>query len=469
MKYSLQLLVVLLAGLGRGPTQAQAQHRAPDFNLVRYREDYRYLGRDSAFAARTAWEKLKFMPLNSRRTAFLSVGGEVRQQYELVNHNNWGEGPEDDNGYLLQRYMLHADLHLSPALRVFGQLKSGLAPGKAGGPEPPDEDRLDLHQAFADLRLPTAANQALTLRVGRQELLYGSSRLVSVREGPNVRQSFDAVKAFYQTPAHQLDVFVSRPVQTKRYTFDDAWNKRKTFWGFYSVHQLPKLAGSSLDVYYLGLHDQGATFQESGRPERRHSVGARLWNRGTPCTYNLEGVYQFGELGDRDIRAYTLSADIGHTWAATRRWQFYMDLKAEIISGDQHQGDSRLQTFNPLFPKGAYFSQIALIGPANLVDVHPLVGVRPIPALSLSVDADFFWRQSLTDGLYTAPYVLNRPGNPDQARHIGNQYTLEVEWEINDFVAFEGFLTYFAAGQFLRDSGSGRDILFLAPRLTLRF
>jgi transposase len=122
----------------------------------------------------------------------------------------------------LQRYMLHADWHLSPTLRVFGQLKSGLAPGKAGGPEPPDEDRLDLHQAFADLRLPTAPNQALTLRVGRQELSYGSSRLVSVREGPNVRQSFDAVKAFYQTPAHQLDLFVSRPVQTKRYTFDDA-------------------------------------------------------------------------------------------------------------------------------------------------------------------------------------------------------------------------------------------------------
>jgi hypothetical protein len=103
------------------------------------------------------------------------------------------------------------------------------------------------------------------------------------------------------------------------------------------------------------------------------------------------------------------------------------------------------------------------------VDVHPLVGVRPGPALRLSVDADFFWRQSLADGLYTVPYVLIRPGDPSQARHIGNQYTLEMEWEINGFLACEAFLTYFAAGQFLRDSGQGRDLLFVAPRLTLRF
>jgi hypothetical protein len=81
-------------------------------------------------------------------------------------------------------------------------------------------------------------------------------------------------------------------------------------------------------------------------------VGARLWNGGAPFAYNLEGVYQFGALGNRAIRAYTLSANVGYTWAATRHWQPYVDLKAEIISGDQRQGDGRLQTFNPLFPRG---------------------------------------------------------------------------------------------------------------------
>ncbi|WP_310397912.1 alginate export family protein [Hymenobacter sp.] len=461
------LVGALLLGTGRAP--AGAQHRAPDFNLVRYRENYAYLAADSLFPTRTTWERLKFIPLTAQRSAYLSVGGEIRQQYELVNNNNWGEGPEDNSGYLLQRYMLHADLHLGPHVRVFGQLKSGLAPGKAGGPEPPDEDRLDLHQAFFDVALPTAPDQALTLRVGRQELAYGSSRLVSVREGPNVRQSFDAVKAFYQLPAHQVDVFLSRPVQTNRGPFDDNADATRAFWGFYSVHRLPALPRASLDVYYLGLRNERARFQEGAGDERRHSVGTRLWSGGGPFAYNLEGVYQFGELGERRIRAYTASANVGYAWTGGPRWRPFVDLKAEIISGDQRAGDNHLQTFNPLFPKGAYFSQIAIIGPANLVDVHPLVGVRPFPALRVSVDADFFWRHRRADALYTAPYVLARPGNETQSRHIGYQYTLEVEWALNDFVAFEGFLTYFAAGQFLRESDAGRDITFFAPRLTLRF
>jgi hypothetical protein len=34
----------------------------------------------------------------------------------------------------------------------------------------------------------------IAFRLGRQELNYGSCRLVSVREGPNVRQSFDGFK-----------------------------------------------------------------------------------------------------------------------------------------------------------------------------------------------------------------------------------------------------------------------------------
>jgi hypothetical protein len=304
--------------------------------------------------------------------------------------------------------------------------------------------------------------------VGRQELSYGSSRLVSVREGPNVRQSFDAVKAFYQTPTRQVDVFVSRPVETNRYTFDDASDDNRLFWGAYSVQQLAMLPKASLDVYYLGLRDRGAEFQEGAATERRHSLGLRLWNRNAAFTYNLEGVYQFGSFGATDVRAYTVSANVIRAWEQARG-QPFVELRTELISGDQRPADGRLGTFNPLFPKGAYFSQIALIGPANLMDVHPVVGVRPARNLSLSADADFFWRYSPRDGLYTVPYVLIREAGDSRARHIGNQYTVQGAWAANDFLSFELFLTYFAAGRFLKETGPGRDLTFVAPRLTFKF
>jgi hypothetical protein len=396
------------------------------------------------------------------------VGGEVRYQYEYFNHTNWGEGPEDDNGHLLQRYMVHTDWQLGQHLRVFGQLKSGIEMGKVGGPEPPDEDHLDLHQAFADLSLPLRAGHILTTRVGRQEITYGSSRLVSVREGPNVRLSFDAVKVFYQAPKGQVDAFVSRPVQTRPGVFDDAGDRNRRFWGLYAIRKLPRLLRSSLDVYYFGFTEAGASFEAGTADERRHSLGLRWWSKAGRLQYNVEGVYQSGAFGPQAIRAYTLSGEFTYPLSRTG-WNPFFNLKAEVISGDRRGDDGRLETFNPLFPKGAYFGQVALIGPANLVDVHPLVGFSPLPALEITLDADFFWRHSLTDGLYAVPYVMLREDGGSRSRRIGDQFSLEAAWQANPYLGFELFFTHFVAGSFLKDTGAGRNLTFVAPRVTFRF
>jgi hypothetical protein len=251
-----------------------------------------------------------------------------------------------------------------------GQLKSGIETGKAGGPEPPDEDHLNLHQAFAELALPVWRSNTLTTRLGRQEFSYGSSRLVSVREGPNVRQSFHALKVFYHSPRGQADAFLGRPVQTERGVFDDAPDRNRLFWGTYATGKLPRLSNANLDVYYLGFTEKNAAFKDGTADERRHSFGIRGWNKVGLLQYNVEGVYQLGSFGPKAISAYTLSGEF--TYAITPAgWEPFFNLKAEILSGDRRGGDDRLQTFNPLFPKGAYFGQVALIGPANLVDLHP--------------------------------------------------------------------------------------------------
>jgi hypothetical protein len=174
--------------------QDNARSPLPAFKTIRWEEDYSYLSEESRIV-RSYFDPIKFIPLSKNNKSYLSVGGEMRYQYEYVDNANWGEGEQDKNGYLLQRYMLHTDFHFGRYLRIFAQLKSGIASGKEVELDPPDEDLLDIHQAFADL-LVLEKKLQLTLRVGRQEMMYGSSRLVSVREAPNVRQSFDAENSF---------------------------------------------------------------------------------------------------------------------------------------------------------------------------------------------------------------------------------------------------------------------------------
>ena len=80
---------------------------------------------------------------------------------------------------------------------------------------PLDVNRLDLLQGFIDVSIP-AGPGTLTLRPGRQEIGLGSSRIVSVRNGPNVRQSFDGARLFWRDGSTRIDAFYVRPVETKR-------------------------------------------------------------------------------------------------------------------------------------------------------------------------------------------------------------------------------------------------------------
>jgi len=132
------------------------------------------------------------------RVSSLSVGGEVRAEYERLDHPGFGALPTDLGGYELARVMLHADWRVGSQLRVFGQIASAQEAGRTGGPRPTDVDTLDVRQAFAEFTQPIAPGR-LWGRVGRQELVFGGTRLFATRDPANVRRSFDAVRVASRT------------------------------------------------------------------------------------------------------------------------------------------------------------------------------------------------------------------------------------------------------------------------------
>src|SRR4029077_20361811 len=98
----------------------------------------------------------------------------------------------------------------------------------------------------------------IVLRVGRQELNYGSDRLVAVREGPNVRQSFDGFKIRSKVGEWHIDGFAVRPDLDKPGFFDNVPDHQAAFWGVYATRPLWRHV--SIDSYYLGLDRKTATF-----------------------------------------------------------------------------------------------------------------------------------------------------------------------------------------------------------------
>ncbi|WP_425905698.1 alginate export family protein [Nitrobacter sp. TKz-YC02] len=414
------------------------------------------------------FDALKNIPLSSDRAVYIDFGGQFRVRSEFSDHPIFGLGTPEHNDGLLLRTFLSADLHLGPNVRAFVQLGSGLVPVWNGTPSGTQLDRLDLMQGYGELTVPASAGSVM-VRAGRQEMSFGSSRLVSVRESPNIRRSFDGVRAAWIGSAGtRIDAFYTRPVVPQAGVFDDSADPGQAFWGVYATSHVPGVSVLKFDLYYLGLDHDNAKFARGVADEHRHTVGGRLFGKANDFDWNLEGAYQFGTFGQDNISAWTVSADLGYT---VRNLPFSprFGLNADVISGDQNLKGGTLGTFNPLFPKLPYFSEANLAAPANLIDIQPNVTLALSKDVSLNAGWNPLWKETEADAFYGGPAVAPIKGTAGgKGRYIGQQVSTTIEWKPAKHLSFGGTFVNYTPGRRIRDAG-GTSGSFAVAWATLSF
>lgn len=457
--YSLSVLkgIVFLLFLCSGNISAQS------FKLLRYDENYEYL-KDSAD---NFYHKIKFLPLNDKENIYLSFGGEARYEYVDFNNEDWGRLNIGHNNFFLQRYDVHADLHLGKNIRIFSQIRSALQNGRKNGSRGIDEDQLSIQNLFIDANLINKEDHKFTVRLGRQELDYGSGRLISVREGPNVRLSFTGAKLMYSGKNISVDAFAMMADSINTGVFDNTMSKQLNLWGVYSKIIFPK--AGNLDLYYIGIRRDESVFEAGTAQEKRHTIGGRFWKYGGGFIYNLEAAYQFGSFGDENIRAWTGSVDVGYLFENVK-FKPSINLRNDCISGDKGKDDGKLQTFNPLYPKGGYFGFSPQVGPVNLIDIHPYITLDLTSRLKMQMDAVFNWRYSLQDGVYRPSGALNRPGSSSDKRYIGTAYLTNFTYSFNRYISLVSGIQYFRKGAFIEGIiPNAKNGVFYNIRLGFKF
>jgi len=110
-----------------------------------------------------------------------------RTEFQYLNSSDWGAGPQDHSGYVLERFMPDADLRLGDHARVFLTLAFDDVGHKAAGPRPGiDKDIADGHEGFVEfagqLHNPHPGWDVI---IGRQEVVLGTGRLLDDNEGVN--------------------------------------------------------------------------------------------------------------------------------------------------------------------------------------------------------------------------------------------------------------------------------------------
>ena len=434
----------------------------PAFTNCRTDEDHAYLA-DPELRSGAWWERLAFVPL-AGDGGWLSTGLELRLRYEAYRNDAWSPAPEADHDYVWARLLPHASWN-RPEGRLFAQLVLAGEYGDEAGTSALDEDRADVLQAFAELG---QARAGLELRAGRQLLSYGSERLLGPRYGPNVLQAFDAARLSTVRGRWRLDGLYGRPVETRTGTFDDRTDEDRSLWMLYATREPVAGAPLGLDLYALGLADDEAVFEAGAGSERRTTLGSRLFGAAGGWDWNFELFGQLGTFAGDEIRAWSLASDSGYA-LAVGRFPARLGLRADLISGDDEADDDRLGTFNPLFPKGKYFGESGLLGPYNLIDLHPSLALELERGWSLELGAVLYWRESEGDGLYDNGGNLLRASGGSSERFAGTQLDATLAWQVDRHLDLSLSSSWFAAGAFLEDTGPSEDVAFASLELRFRY
>jgi len=419
------------------------------------------------------FDPVKYIPFGENPQLYLSLGFEYRIQYEYYNNWMFGAGPQDQNGYVMNRVMPHFDFHAGSYCRLFSEFEFDYEDGRNGGPRAQiDEDRGDVHQAFIEIGSHVSSPHGISLRAGRQEIVLGTGRLFDNNEGPNVKLSFDGFRLIAEGAHARLDLFAVKPVENNLGFFDDVPNHAESLWGNYLTVPVPIVSRGQADIYYIGLDTKSATYNRGTAQEVRHTIGTRVFRPvGKGLDYNWEPNYQWGSFGSASIRAWSVSTETGFTFDRVR-FHPRPVLRADVYSGDGNPANQPLGTFNTLFPRGAYFTPavVPFLGPQNLIDVHPVIQFQLRTNVTGAFAWDWYWRESTYDGIYAfGSGVLMDPPGASNARYLGNQGDLEIRWAPVAHVILAFNLAGFEPGTFFKTVISNAAPIAANVGFTYRF
>lgn len=400
------------------------------------------------------------------------VGGQFRMRYENQDHAGTfpsrdfiAKGQDNANDFLFTRVKAHLGYTPVDWFQVYAEGRDSRVFWDKRKPSP-YYDRADLYQLNTTLGNPKEF--PLTLKVGRQEFLYGDQRFVSPSDWNNVQRSFDAVKVRYESGGTWVDAFVSRVVLVDDKSFNEP-NYHDWFSGVYASSR-DVVPWQTTELYFWSRNVDPDSYNlmaqnaHASRPRDVYFIGTRWASLPTSLNgwdYTLEVQGQVGSVnntGAKRLRqeAYGVFAKGGYTWQ--KAWgKPRVGLGYEGASGDSNPTDGVSQTFENLYGAPHWHYGIAdVLGPRNVHVAKSSFGLKPVPDLSLTADYMLFWMADTHDYFYpesSAARTANGYGiHPDYHSFLGSELDLVAIYKYKTYAEFQTGIGHFFVGDYIRQS-----------------
>ena len=314
---------------------------------------------------------------------------------------------DNSNDFFLFRAKLHLGWSPTSWFTAFVEGREAYA---ASDTRPITEtDNLDVHQAY--LRLGDPKLFPVSLKLGRQELIYGDQRYIGNADWSNLQRSFDAVKLRFENEMFWVDAFTGHQVIPYNHHFNQS-NDHDWFSGIYAATR--KLAPwQDTEVYFLarnvGPKSPTAITPTLGGPGERdiYTLGTR-W-KSTPgmlgnWDYAAEVAWQFGDIyqGTKrlDHRALAVNVSGGYIWKDTFGVP-RLGLGYDYGSGDSNPFDGTNETVELLFGTNhRLYGNMDLMGLRNMHIPRLEASFKPHADVTIALEWLAFWLADTADFFY---------------------------------------------------------------------
>ena len=415
----------------------------------------------------------------------VEVGGMVRVRGERMDPLGFdSDNPGDD--FVSSTIRLHIDAELTDGVSTHIELQeidiwgsdmrvgfpgpgAGAGDGGMGGSSIVgvplslgDEDGFSLYQGYILIE-DVADTEGLSLKIGRQELAYGTEFILGNNDfGPGL--SYDAVAAIYEQDDWRVDLLWAKLAEgrTQWGNEDDA---DVDLYGIYSTFM--GMEDNVIDAYFLFMRaaDVRTTWQQprpagaglDDDPIELFTTGARVGGVYDAVDYNLEGVFQFGDNGwDGDYEGWAIDAGVGYT--------FDVDMNPRIgfnytfSSGDDDENDDDVETFLAPFSDNYHrYGYMDLFGLGNMNVFKWSATAEPAEKIGVGLHALHFLAVEHEDGIAPFGGAGGATANSDT---IGTELDLVANYAYSEDLSFELAYAYFWAGPYIRDAFGARDDMY---------
>lgn len=363
----------------------------------------------------------------------LTISGDLRVRPEFRTGGTFGRSQE--NQFMVQQWArLGFNYSISPDVTFFLQAQHSKNWGtNIGGPQAGADANgtngtLFARQAFMLVRNFLVPN--LTIKAGRQLVVWGNHRMFGHFDWNNVGWAHDGLTANYKlSKSTTLQVGWLRTAERNcvgpttgnciggtRVAGVDATDDGNLVY----LRAPMKVAGVVLEPTYI-WHDGGTggggtnpgigTDTIRPRNQSRHTLGGRAVKKfgagGARVDLTLEGYYQFGEIGtggatgskNMDIEAYAFHIDGGVTLPVPMQPR----LSAEFNAASGNKGDGKERGFDQLYPTNhIHFGYMDRMSWKNMNHLAFGLQMRPNADSHFEVTGHIFSKQEATDRWYHA-------------------------------------------------------------------